>query len=356
MKLEQIRERGIYTLAQNRTEVFDNLIKDTIISGTGTPINGNPAVLKRANKKVITNALILAMIDITKENNEIEWKKRYWNTFHCQTTLVSLKDRYYTDYCKNRWCATCSGIRKAYLLNKYYPIISTWEEPHHITLTLKSVKADKLNKRIKEMIKAFSKIIDRCNKRNRRGKGMKIKCVKSLESNYNATKKWYNPHYHIITPNRVMGVYLKQEWKKEWNKNDYLASESAQKVQKIDNNEKGLIEVIKYGAKILSDPDPKHKKKRKKGDMTGLNIYANALHTIYKAMDKHRLYGSIGFKLPKEEKEEVAFKMVSDFETWKYKPKQMDWVNTENENCLTDYEIDSYLDYILKTCINKELH
>ena len=296
------------------------------------------------------------MIDIVKENGDTEWEQRYWNTFHCQTKLVSFQDRYYTDYCKNRWCTTCCGIRKAYLLNKYYPIISKWEEPHLVTLTLKSVKANQLKSRINQMIKTFSKIIDRQRKRHERGKGFKIYCVKSLECNFNATKRWYNPHYHIITPNRNTGVFLKQEWKKEWNKSSFNVGDEGQKVQKIDNNEKGLIEVIKYGAKILSDPNPAHKRKRKKGDMKGLNIYANALHTIYKAMNKHRLYGSIGFKLPQEKQENIPFKMVSNFETWTYQPKEMDWINNSTGNQFTEYEMDAYLAYILKTCINKELH
>ena len=97
------------------------------------------------------------------------------------------------------------------------------------------------------------------------------------------------------------------------------------------------------------------KRKRTKGDITGLNIYANALHTIYKAFDKHRLYGSIGFRLPKVEKRETTFKEVSNFETWNYKPQQMDWININSNRTFTDYEIDDYLDYILKSCIDKEL-
>lgn len=345
----------IYTLAQNRTKDFEFVINNTMIAGTGTEIKNNPAILKRANKKVITNALVLAMADIAIENGEPDLAKRYWNTYYCQDKLISYNGRYYCDYCKNRWCATCCGIRKAYILNRYYPIISKWEEPHLLTLTLKSIKGDLLEVRIKEMIDSFRKIIDRCNKRYIRGNGFKIRCVKSLECNFNATKKWYNPHYHIVTPNRNTGLYLKQEWTKEWNKTTFNVGSKGQHLTKINNIETGLVEVIKYGAKILSDPDPKHKRKRTKGDMTGLNIYANALHVIYKAMNNHRLYGSIGFKLPNEEKENSSFKFVKDSETWLYKPQQMDWISETTGNFLTDFEIDSYLEYILKTCIDKEL-
>lgn len=349
-------EGCIYTLAQNRTAQTGLHRTETIIYGTGTPIENNPAILKRANKKAISNALVIAMADIAKANGESDMCKRYWNTFYCQNKLISYEGRYYTDYCKNRWCATCCGIRKAYILNQYYPIIVKWEEPHLLTITLVSVSSDKLKNRIDKIVENFNKIIDRCNKRNARGKGMKIKCIKSLECNFNATHKTYNPHLHIITPNRQTALYIKQEWAKEWNKTEFNVSAKGQHLTKIENVETGLVEVIKYGAKILCDPNPELKRKRKKGDMTGLNVYANALHIIYKAFDKHRLYGSIGFKLPKEENEKTVYKKIIDFETWLYKPQQMDWININTSDNFTEFEIDSYLAYILKNCIDKQLH
>ncbi len=347
--------KGIYTLAQSRTANFEFELNNTVITGTGTQIEGNDAILKRANKKVITNALVLAMADIAIENGEKKLSSRYWNTYYCQTKLISVDGKYYTDYCKNRWCVTCCGIRKATMIIKYFPIVSNWEEPHLLTLTLKSVKAENLDNRINQMVKSFSKIKDRCNKRNRRSNGMKIIGIKSLECNFNASKKTYNPHFHIITPNRQTALYLKQEWKKEWNKNDFLAGERGQDLRKVEDSEKDLVEVIKYGAKILSDPDPIHKRKRVKGDMTGLKIYANALHTIYKALDNHRLFSSFGFILPKAETKETSARTVSNFDTWIYKPKLMDWKNSITGKLFTEYEIDSYLEFILKTCIDKEL-
>ncbi|MCA9380908.1 protein rep, partial [Candidatus Dojkabacteria bacterium] len=342
------------TLAQNRTISFDGLINNEVVFGNGTPMENNPSILKRANKKAITNALVLAMVDIANEKGEFERAKKYWNTFHCQNKLISHNGRYYTDYCKNRWCATCCGIRKAFILNRYYPIIINWEEPHLLTLTIKAIKAEDLHNKINEVINNFSKIRDRCNKRHQRGKGMKVIFIKSLECNFNATKRTYNPHYHIITPNRETALYLKQEWIKECNKTSFNAGNNAQHLIKIEDVEKGLVEVIKYGAKILSDPDPTHKRKRNRGDMVGLKVYARALHNIYNAMNNHRLYGSIGFKLPEVENENISFKYVSNYESWTYQPQQMDWINNETEKKFTEYEIDSYLEYILKTCMDKE--
>lgn len=140
------------------------------------------------------------MIDIAVINGETQLAKRYWNTYYCQNKLIGFENKFYGDYCKNRWCAICCGIRKAHLLNKYLPIISEWEAPHLLTITLKSVKAHELETRINQMIKAFKLIKDRCNKRHLRGNGMKIMGVKSLECNFNATKKTYNPIIILLHP------------------------------------------------------------------------------------------------------------------------------------------------------------
>lgn len=87
--------------------------------------------------------------------------------------------------------------------------------------------------------------------------------------------------------------------------------------------------------------------------MTGLNIYANALHTIYKALDRHSLFSSFGFNLPESETKETSERTISNFDTWIYKPKLMDWENSETGKLFTEYEIDSYLEYILNNCIDK---
>ena len=356
MSKERNSGKGIYTLALNRTASTPIKRQKTIVTGKGTKIEGNPALLKRANKKAITNHLVLAMIDVAKANGEKEIINRYWNTYYCQTKLTSKNGRYYCNWCKNRYCATCCGIRKAMMIKKYLPIISEWEDPHLVTITLKSVKAHHLNSRINQIIKAFQRIKDRCNKRHTRTGAMKIMGIKSLECNFNANKRTYNPHYHLIVPSREIGLYIMQEWKKELNKKEFNVGSKGQHLRKVERTEKDLVEVIKYGAKILSDPDPTHKRKRTKGDMKGLHIYANALHTIYNAFDKHHLFSRFGFKLPEGIETETSTQEFDNFDEWKYEPKLMDWVNTDTGKLLTEYEIDSYLDYILKNCINLELN
>ena len=346
---------SIYTLGLNGTKSIPIKKETTIISGTGTIISNISVLLKRANKKAIGNSLALALVDVAKLGGDTYMTKRYWNTYHCQAKLTSADGRYHSKWCKNRWCPTCCGIRKAILINKYYPIISKWEEPHLVTITLKSVKAKHLKARINQMISAFRRIKDRCNKRHLRGTGMKIKGIKSLECNFNASKRTYNPHYHLIVPNRVIGLYIMQEWKKELNKNEFNVGSKGQHIRAVEKTEKDLVEVIKYGAKILCDPDPEQKRKRSRGDMTGLQIYAGALHTIYKAFDKHHLFTKFGFQLPREEKKVSSVREIYDFANWQYQPELMDWVNKQTGELLTEYEIDGYLEYILSTKIDKEL-
>lgn len=348
---------SIYTLAQDRTANHGKMSASLNISGVGTKLKDNPSLLKRANKKVITNALVMALVDVSKELDEVTWSKRYWRSFHCQNYLIEYEDRVYTDLCRNRWCATCCGIRKAELINTYYPVIIKWEEPHLLTLTLKTVKANGLNKRIDDMVKAFIRIKDRCNKKNKRINGMKIKGIKSLECNFNAVMRWYNPHFHIITPNRQIALYIKQEWKKEWNKNGvFMASDKAQDIRKVENVEEDLVEVIKYGAKMLCEPDPNNKRKRSRGDLDGLSLYAKGLHTIYKAFDNHQLFKSFGFKLPTEIKKTKKSQSVTEYKVWKYRVAEMDWINTINGKHLTEYEIDNNLENLLKYSIDKVLY
>ena len=177
------------------------------------------------------------------------------------------------------------------------------KNPHFVTLTVKACKAEKLDEWVKKMYKAFNLIQGRCKKRHQRGKGIKLIGVKSLECNFNPMKKTYNPHFHIIVPSAEVAHLLRREWIDQWkpthkpnvyyNKHKY-ASPAAQDIRKINDLEHALIETIKYGSKIFTEPDLK-KKSRLPKDHT---IYASALHNIFTAMQGKRLFDRFGFNLP----------------------------------------------------------
>jgi len=126
-----------------------------LVSGEGTNIFNNPALITRAKRKVITRAMILALIDVVKEKGETEREQTYWNAYHCQNYVTISGNKLYGNYCKNRFCTICCAIRKTDLINRYYPTISKWKDIHFVTLTVKSINALSLNDWIWGMFKQY---------------------------------------------------------------------------------------------------------------------------------------------------------------------------------------------------------
>ncbi len=99
---------------------------------------------RRGKTKFIDIKLALALSDIAKEEKDLEFLKKCKNTYFCLSTVTYKNDRIYCKLCKNSFCTTCNGIRKAHLINPYFPILKNWPEPQFLTLTTKSVTADQL--------------------------------------------------------------------------------------------------------------------------------------------------------------------------------------------------------------------
>ena len=221
------------------------------------------------------------------------------------------------------------------------------------TLTVKSQPNYNLKRWIDGMIKAFSRIQNTCLKRHTRNKGIKIIGIKSLECNFNPQRKTYNPHFHIICATKEIAELIKKEWIKLWKKKYFRTKEfkyryaraASQHIRKIRNTENDLIEVIKYGAKIFTDPTMKKGKSKNVSPI----IYAAALHEIYKAMDGHRLFGSFGVKLTKRVFNKNNSKVISVFQNWEYVPELKDWVNTETGQVMLDYVPDNVIEKIIKS-------
>jgi hypothetical protein len=209
---------------------------------------------------------MLKLIEIAKELGDMEAEKSYRNTFYCFYKIKSSENSLYGNYCKNRFCPLCCGILKAKRLNEYMPVMENWKECRFLTLTVKSPNAQGLKKLIEEMYEVFNRIIERWRKRKRGGKkSIELIGIKSLECNFNPLKRTYNPHFHIITGNKITARILKSEWikegKKVWGK--YAVAEWAQKNLPITNLQSSLIEVLKYSSKIFTDPSGV---KRRKGE------------------------------------------------------------------------------------------
>lgn len=157
------------TFAQSGTN--QHKTKGELICRKGSDITNNKVLQGKAKRKLVTQVMMLKLIDIAKENNDQENVKRYWNAYHCQTKIYEHKGLTYGNYCKNRFCTLCCSIRKAEIINKYLPIINTCEQPYFVTLTIKASSKRLLKSRIEGIYKAFKRIKDKCRKQHQRGKG-----------------------------------------------------------------------------------------------------------------------------------------------------------------------------------------
>ena len=79
---------------------------------------------------------------------------------------------------------------------------------------------------------------------------------------------------HLIVATKEMAEIIIDEWLKICT--PPFARRYAQNMQKVNDNEKALIEIVKYGSKIFSEPDVTNKAKKK----TDRDIYVAALHNI----------------------------------------------------------------------------
>ena len=281
---------------------------------------------------MITVKMALSHMKIAKKKGDKEKLKALWNTYYCQSRLITIDGRFYGKYCKNRNCTLCCSIRKAEIINKYFPTIREWKEPYFITLTVKSVKANRLRKLFEKMIEGFRCITAKYRKRGQREKGIKLVGIKSLECNFNPVKQTYNPHFHIIVASKEMGEIIINEWLAKWGKS--WALRISQDIRPVKDLESNLIEIIKYGSKIFTEPDIKNRSiNRDKG-----NIHALALYNIFEAMKGLRIFERFGFDLPKTEKVIQAARVVTDYYEWQFHPKYFDWLNMENELTLTGYD------------------
>lgn len=126
--------QGFNTLAQSETQKESKNTQKAFVTGKGTDIKDKTSLAKRAKRKVISRKMILALIDVAKEKGETERVQAYWRTYRCQNKVTLSNGKLYTKYCKNRFCTVCNAIRKADMINRYYPVISQWEDVHFVTL------------------------------------------------------------------------------------------------------------------------------------------------------------------------------------------------------------------------------
>ncbi len=333
------------TLAQKGTG--ENGKPSIVVMGQGSPIDDVEVLERRSKCKAITLPLVFALMRRAYELGNKEMEQAYRNTYYCLHQIYTTDGKLYGKYCKNRFCTLCSGIRKARMINSYLPIIETWEDPHFVTLTIKSITAKNLKKWMDRMPKAFHRIYNRNKKRFHRGTGVKLIGIKSLECNFNPKKRWYNPHFHLIVPSKEVAELLRSEWIKEWRG---YAGWKSQSIRRVSDPNKDLIEILKYSTKIFTEFDVNRGAKNK----GQLKVYAAAIHNIFMAMQGHRLFSSFGFTLS-ERKPQPERKEVHNYEIWEYQPENAAYVNIETDEPLFEYQLEAKTAHLLENCIDREL-
>ncbi len=337
------------TLAQSGTTTT------TIVNGLGVDLSNTDRVKSRAKRKHISQLIAIKLAEIAKARGNKQLEQKFWNTYHCLNKVNVAEGKMYGKYCKNRFCTVCSSIRKAEIINRYFDEIITWPEPHFVTLTCKTVPAKQLEKLIENVLHGFHKSVNKHKKRNQRGKGKKLMGIRSLECNFNPIARTYNPHFHLIVPDKETGDILVNEWllrplikksKTRW------THKVAQLNVKITNLEKCLIEVVKYSTKIFTEPDVKNKSTQQKER----TLYIKSLYTIIEAMQGKRIFDRFGFDLTgKSSKQVFPATLVTDFTKYSYSMEKADWLDEVSELPLTNYTPDEWVRHILKHCINDSL-
>lgn len=341
-------ENSIYIIAESGTT--NDSFPPIYVAGCGSLMEDRETLEKRATKKLIAQSLALSLIEVAMSKNEPQWVQSFWNTYKCQNMIVSSGNYYYGYYCKNRFCPICLGIRKADKINMYLSTVNSWPQPYLLTLTLRTCIAKELDKRIDDVIDAFSVIKDRCRKRHQRGNGIKVMGLKSIECNFNPRKNTYNPHFHIIVPNEETAFLLKREWLKYWT--EEYALWGPQNIRIIRNTERDMKELVKYGSKIFTELDV-YKGRKEKGNH---KLYVAALYNILTALKGHRIFDRFGFNLSKTIKPKCGtITKLEKYDEWEYNPKFSDWTSVYSGELLTEYKPSFWLMQLLENNIDTGL-
>lgn len=269
---------------------------------------------KRAAAKFSQQPLIEALIGL---NNE--YKDKYINTLNCATNLIQKGNKIESRYCKNRWCKVCNRIRTAKLINGYAPALDQLEDKYFVTLTLPNVAADQLRSTIKLMLKGIREIQELW----RKTKQPRVKGIRKLECTYNPDLDNYHPHFHFI----VQGEHSADRLIKSWlQKFPDAVSWAQDKSEAYDYKE-----LFKYFTKLAAKSEIKKEE----------SFYPEALHVIYKSIEKIRIIQPMGgIKLVNDEIEDIEVQEITDVETKEtvYSFEYDNWVDMNTGEYLTSYK------------------
>lgn len=275
---------------------------------------------KRQLAKAITMAQLFPLIDL---NSKL--KDSYWDTYHCNKTIVQEGYKFRSSYCDARWCTLCNRIRMAKMINGYSVPILKFKDPQFLTLTAPNVGKGELRKEFDRMMATWRKMTKTFNKYH---KPLELKGIRKIECTYNP-HTGFNPHFHIIVDGKEVAEVLL----KLWMKHNPKSNMGGQKILECYGKENMLVELFKYVAKAV------HKGK----------FHAEALDEIYQAMYYRKTYYPMKIKKVVEENiegiksENITFKGFEN-EIWEYNWEIKNWVSKSGGELLTNYILDGKLD------------
>jgi hypothetical protein len=291
--------------------------KDNLVLSNTTKKGDKDVLQKRARAKSFSSAVAVGLVEAA-EKTDGKKIKSYWGSYHCASVASLHADGKVTSkYCKNRWCLVCNRIRTAKVINQYLPDLKKWlqdDDLYLVTLTDVNVPADVLPGEVQRLKDEFRKIAEAAKKQAQRGKRDKFLAIRKLECTYNHRKNDYNPHIHALVKGKDNAQFvLDQHFKRS-----PTAGKKGQDISLV-NGAKGMLEVFKYSAKMIT----------KVGDKRKVNL--SAMHVIYKAFDGVRTLQPYGFRcsnpdavVPAEEKTKAA--VLKEYEWDKY---ASDWIASE---------------------------
>ena len=253
--------------------------------------------------------------DLLKLHSPFE--KMYRDTLYCCETMHQ-EGQYLTgNYCGHRWCLVCSRILTAKLIQGYGPILSQFQSPRFITLTIVCVNEYELLKALKNMIRVFNLI----NHNFRQRRPYRIIGIRKIEIEPGRHPGEYHPHFHILLEGEQEGWALIEEWLKHFPTADIRG----QKNQPCDKG--SLAEFFKYATKPAV-----HSDKVKGKEISS----AYQLDVIYQTLHHRRIYQPIGIKKCVPEKiEGILSQRIPDLkpaiQDWKWDHKEEDWKNTNGD-------------------------
>lgn len=305
---------------------------------------------KRANSKCITNGILNALITL-----DSPFKKKYEQALNCASVIQLKNGKLTSKYCNQRFCLVCNRIRTAKLINGYKLEFENIKDKYFVTLTIPNCKGFYLKQNIEIINKTFREIykeIKNANRYLKQNEKYELKGIKKIEVTYNDKKNDFHPHLHFIISSEKTANFLVEKWLKKFPNANF----AAQKIIKCYNDR--YIEIFKYFTKFWTKDEKNHSIKyyhdlyfRKKNGIG--NIYIPALDTIFRAMERKRVFEPIGIKKISEEVEDqdaIIFSQSNErvFNQWYF--EGIDWFD-DNFNPLCSNNTTKFVSDILQKII-----